>query len=587
MKWRVTGLVLAFFLLFINTIAYADVKKDETVYVNLNYDGSIKETIVVNHLYGWADSEYHADFGAYTRIKNMTDATVPQIMNGNEIRWPMELLKKRDIYYEGKINKELPVQISIRYFLDGRGVNPATLGGTSGHFKIEIGVEYNKNLDWGSTNLLTQVQLTLDNDVFTNIETDGSRVVIGKQANIAFVSLPPEDCTFRFEADGKNIRLDPINITLVPSNFDIPGEISEQMGELTEGLDQMTNAADELAKGADELHSGTQALKNGMVELHSGITGLYTGTGKLAKSSGEIRTGMEQFHSGLNEMSRQGEQLSEGLGQITAGVESLAEESSTIYEGIGELYGGLKKANTGTGEISDGLNQLNEGHEKLMLLAALYANSSDPLLRQLAQGIIQEGESLALLNAGLKDTSQGLDRLAEETGKLYGGFGEYKDGAAQIAKAMKEMEGQVSALPGAVRQMNTEFGKLKDGANQYFAGVSEIHKNLGLIKDNTGALPQSVQKIADGQEKLEEGILGLGDGLETMNKGISEKIGSFEQGEKENAYRSFADNERNRNSTVQFLMRTPSIDIPDKESKDTAKAAEKKSFFQRLLDLFR
>lgn len=586
MRRKLVSVFLILFMMTINTFAFADAKKDETVYVNLNHDGSIAETRVVNHIYGYGASSLYKDYGKYISVKNMTGSLNPEIRDG-QIIWPMEALKSGDIYYEGTTSKELPIQLKIKYFLDGKEILPKDLGGKSGHLKIEICLEYSKNIDWKKAGFTTQIQLTPDLDVFSNIKTEGSRVTVGKKATIAFVSFPSSDQTFIFEGDGKDIYLDPINITLVSSSISLPEDIKKGLEELVLGVEKMGNGSVSLAKGADVLASGTLEFKNGMTQLDSGLGKLYLGTNELSKNSRNIGAGMEQFQSGLGEMSKQSGQLVYGFGQITTGMEAIAARGNEIYEGLGKINNGLKGINSGVSGLSSGLDNLEEGHKQLMQLAQAYLNSEDPMLRQMAQGIIQEGEVLAKLNGGLKETSKGIGEIQKSTGELYSGFGEYKNGLGELSGSMEQINQGVSKLPEGLNQLGSVFENLKDGTSKYFNGVDEVNKGLGLIKENTKALPGNAEKIVKGQRDLKNGILGLSKGINQMDRELSENLNSPLLGNKENEYKSFADNENNKNSTVQFIMKTPSIDRPVVEKEYSENDKAKKSFIDRFLDLFR
>ena len=109
-------------------------------------------------------------------------------------------------------------------------------------------------------------------------------------------------------------------------------------------------------------------------------------------------------------------------------------------------------------------------------------------------------------------------------------------------------------MPEGIKQLRASFETLRDGIAKYFKGVDAVNNGLGLISKNTKALPSSMS-------------------------------GSL-LGSSEDNYKSFADS-RNKNSTVQFIMRTPSIDRPEVKSIATKVAEGKKGFFSRLLDLFR
>lgn len=586
MKKKIISIFLIIFILTSITFASADVKKDETIYVNLDYYGSLIQTRVVNHIYGYGKSDYYTDYGAYTDIRNMVNGIKPSLGKG-EVIWPMEALKSGDIYYEGAINKKLPIDVSIKYFLDNNVTSPKELGGKSGHLKIAIRIKYNKDINWSKTNIVTQVQLNPDLDVFSNINTEGNKVVIGKKAMITFVSFPSKDQTLTLEMDGENIYLDPINITLVPSSFNLPDNIKGGLDSLMDGIDKMDDASAKLIKGADSLVSGTEGLNEGMYELDNGIEKLYLGSSNLSSGSNSLSTGMDEFHKGLNEMANQGNQLIDGINQVSFGMGVLSTKGNELYDGLDKLHIGLKRTNSGTKDLTAGYNELYKNHNELAKLAKIYASSSDPMVRMMAEGIIKEGEAMKELNSGLNETSNGLDELEKGTEQLKTGFGEYKEGITQMKESIDKAKPNIEMLPYAISQMDKSFKALSDGINKYFGGVNELSKGLKLMHENTKQLPQNIKKLLNGQVQLRDGITSLGSGITKINSELDENINISLLSNKENSYKSFVNNDKNKNSTVQFIMRTPPIERPVEKKVYTKAPEVKQSFIDRLLALFK
>ena len=52
---------------------------------------------------------------------------------------------KKDIYYKGDTDKKLPVDVSVKYFLDGKEMKASELEGKSGHLKIVITSKNNRD----------------------------------------------------------------------------------------------------------------------------------------------------------------------------------------------------------------------------------------------------------------------------------------------------------------------------------------------------------------------------------------------------------------------------------------------------------
>ena len=96
------------------------ISKEETVYVNADSDGSVQEIIVSDWLKNSGGEGEVEDFSDLENIKNVKgDETFTQ--DGNNITWNT---KENDIYYQGTSTKELPVSVSIRYYLDGKEISP-------------------------------------------------------------------------------------------------------------------------------------------------------------------------------------------------------------------------------------------------------------------------------------------------------------------------------------------------------------------------------------------------------------------------------------------------------------------------------
>ena len=59
-------------------------------------------------------------------------------MKGVRRRNGLDAEKLNDIYYQGNITKELPVDMKITYTLDGKTVSPEELAGQSGQVTIRF-----------------------------------------------------------------------------------------------------------------------------------------------------------------------------------------------------------------------------------------------------------------------------------------------------------------------------------------------------------------------------------------------------------------------------------------------------------------
>ncbi len=114
--------------------AAADVMKTETVYVNLESDGSVKGVNVSDWIHTDSAEVYVDDKSNLENITNVKSEVQP-VIDGENIRWHMN---ETDLYYSGKTDKQLPLEIQIKYYLDGKEISSKDIAGKSGDIRIDV-----------------------------------------------------------------------------------------------------------------------------------------------------------------------------------------------------------------------------------------------------------------------------------------------------------------------------------------------------------------------------------------------------------------------------------------------------------------
>lgn len=90
-----------------------------------------------------------------------------------------------DIYYQGSIEKELPVSLSVSYRLNGQSISPAELAGKSGRVTIRFDYKNNQyetvEIDGKQEKIYVPfVMLTgvlLDNEIFSDVTVSGGKLI--------------------------------------------------------------------------------------------------------------------------------------------------------------------------------------------------------------------------------------------------------------------------------------------------------------------------------------------------------------------------------------------------------------------------
>lgn len=115
----------------------AAAKKTETVYVNTDASGRVSDITVTDWIHTDKAQVKVSDKSSLENIINVKSDRKPVKENGG-ITWHMDTT---DIYYSGKSNKTLPVNIKIKYFLDGKEISADNIAGKSGRVEMHISVE--------------------------------------------------------------------------------------------------------------------------------------------------------------------------------------------------------------------------------------------------------------------------------------------------------------------------------------------------------------------------------------------------------------------------------------------------------------
>ena len=590
MKKPLLCISLVLVMLFTSfTTAFAEAFKDETIYVNLKNDGNVSDIKVVNHVHGFDDSDYFIDYGKYSDIKNLSNDAKPEIKD-DTVKWPTSLLKQGDLYYEGTINKELPLNFEIKYFLDGSEIKAEDLAGKSGDLKINIKVKENFKDKKNKPAFLTQIQLSLDLDKFSDINAkNATSAIVGKKMNINFIYLPFGDGDFTLEAKGKNIELDPIVISIVSSSNGIPEEIKKKGNEFSSGINKMSDAGDKLEGGSKDIVDGTVKLKGGLSGLNSGLYKVYEGSNEVTLNSKKIYGGFSQFDSGLLDFKNKSSELSDGVKNIDEGLNSLSKESSSIKEGLYGLNEGTSKLNAGLGNVSAGMSELDKEHEDLCKLAKLLSSSSDPQVKMLAQGVLEEGKAIKSLDGALKESSKATGTISQNINNVYLGYDKYNEGLKSTTLGMNKLNTEMSILPEKINEMYSGHTKLTYGLKNMTSGYESMKDAYYKAYEGTKEIPSEVDKLINGEKQLQSGISSLNnEGIKKLKTSADQILNTeFLKVNNAKAYTSFADEERNKNSTCQFVMKTPSIKIKKEPKADNTAPEENKSFFQKLIDLFK
>ena len=328
------------------------ISKDETVYVLTGADGSVKKIIVSDWLKNELGSASVADKSDLSDIENVKGDESYTINGDNMTVWDAQ---GNDIYYQGNIQKELPVGLSVRYYLDGKSVSPEELKGKSGKVTIRFDYENRqyKTVQINGVNQRIYVPfamltgMILDNDTFQNVQiTNGKLVNDGDRTVVVGLAFPGLQENLNLSRDDLSIP-DSVEITADVTNFSLGmtvtlacNDLFSQLGDVdltsldsTSALEQLTGAMDQLLSGSSSLYEGLSTLLDksgelvsGVEELAQGAAAIKSGADSVDDGAAQLKAGLADLSSGLNTLSANSEALNSGAKQV---FNSLLETAAT------------------------------------------------------------------------------------------------------------------------------------------------------------------------------------------------------------------------------------------------------------------
>ncbi len=499
--------------------------KDETVYAITDYDGTITNLYVVNRLQSVTNT--YTDYGQYNQVKNLSSSTLPDI-NGDIITFTESEVIKGGLYYQGTLQKDLPINLEISYTLDGQVISGEQLGGKSGLVEINISITQNlyseKKL---RDNLLTQITMKINNQAVTDLNTFGATTVLtGQLITISETVLQGENKTMTVSYMTDYMTLEPIVISMIYSSLSLPPSMAASIDEAPQGFLSLSTAMNDLSEGSSQFTNGLNVIAARMNELQLGLA-------ELSSSGGQLLEGSNSSFDGIS-------QLLNGSSEILQGLEAIDQGNNLVTEGMTQLQYAL--------------NQLDSSHQQLLLIANELVHSNIPSVKALAQGVIDEYMAIAMINGTYN--------------AIFEGYQTNINGLHELATKYEVFHNSLTQFANGVETQGVYY-------EAYFTAIDETSFGFTLLNDGFQMMPEQSNEITRGQ-------IAIGEGLNEAVVTITDLLSSF-SGE-EILYTSFVDS-RNVVNSLQYVISTKTIDGPA-QSEEIVIVSEKKTLFQRIKDLF-
>lgn len=479
--------------------------RDETVYVLAGADGGAEKVIVSDWLKNPDGLARLEDEAVLSGVENVKGSGTFSPDGAGRV-WEAN---GGDIYSQGTSDRELPVEVSVSYTLDGRPIAPAELAGKSG--RVTIRFDYtNRQFETVTIDgkdeqicvpfaVLTAV--VLDEDRFANVEADNGRICSdGDRLAVVGMALPG----LRESLDAEDLEIPAyLEIAADVTDFRLETTFTVATSEPFAGLD--TDKLEDVSGLPDSLDK----LEDAMEQLLDGSGRLYDGLGELLEKSGELASGIDQLASGA-------ESLRSGTDALAAGAAQVREGSAALRTGLDQLAGQNDALNSGAEQVfrsllaSAGQQLAAAGVQVPELTAENYGQVLDGVIASLGDspaagqiaGLKESLDSynafyqgLAQYTAGVAQAAAGAGELVQGTDSLWQGTGTLSDGAARLDEGLKSLRQSIPALVDGVTELYDGAGELSDGLEEF--DREGIRKLVDAFDGDLEQLVRRLEALAD------------------------------------------------------------------------------------------
>lgn len=543
------GVILT--ILAMQTIPVFGVSKDETVYTKIKNNGEIYQTIVNSHLKNMEKLEELEDTSILKDIENL-NGNEEFTQNGNKMVWKAN---QKDIYYQGKTDKEMPIKCEITYKLDGEEILADEIAGKSG--KVEITVKYeNKDEHEVQINGKTEKMYTpfvvvlgtvIDNTKASNISVSSGKIIDnGKNTIVAGIALPGMQENLGINKEDIEIP-DSFTITLDATEFEMENMYSYITPKIFEDSD--IENLDKL----DEIYDQMNTLKSASTQIVKGATSLNEGANTLNDKTNEFSEAVKTYTDGVNTVNENYEKIDNGIQTLDNSVNILKNGAGSINKGVTELSTGITSLNQG---VKSGKNQaeqtLTTSKKNLIQGIDLLIQGKDQETAGIEQVVKQGNSSLGTgiktgiqtsINQNLSSVNTAIKQVLEnekleftdaqkqaigqvlaklDTTAINNQISSQIDAAVQTAtnKEIETIEGINNSKDGIKENLKT---MKKQSESQFDQGIAAISHGFDQITEGTNTLQSAVDtKLAPGANQLYSGTESLKQGSSTLKSGSTQ-----------------------------------------------------------------
>ncbi len=533
------------------------------------------------------------------------------------------------MYYQGTLkDKNIPWNISIRYFLNGKEYSAEDIAGKSGSLEIRFSISENSNVKSSFyDDYALQASFTLDTEKCKNISSSGATIAnVGSDKQLTYTILPGKGIDTVIKANVTDFEMDAVSINGVSLNLNI--EVDDEV--ITEKVNDVVSAVDKVNDGANEVNDGARKLADAMGSLSSGLSSINANNSKLTDGAYTAYEGLcsaattalnsELSANGLDKVNLTPSTYSDvllgllkkldadavynkayndALNEVTKQVEANADalyrgyidsQADTIYLAYITSQAETLYTQVATQKVYEQLIQ--SGYTEDQAKAYLATEEGQAMIAQVVSSMTDEQKEEIIQTALASLTDEQKEQILEGAVATLTDDqkAQIKNTYIQQMMASEEVTSQISAavatVSAAAKQVSDlkgqldNFGVFYSGLVSYTEAVSSAASGASEIKVNTDKLYDGTTELAKGTKEF----VNKTSGIDTeISDEVNDMVSSISKSDAQVV--SFVSDKNTNVTSVQFVIKTSAIEKVTSNSSETEETVNL-TFIQKLLRLF-
>ena len=473
-------------VVYVSGDAYGGVEKIEVeTTLKAKEDGELKDVNVLNNVINTSGDEDH----------DVKDDTLVFENHGS------------DITYKGNINKDLPVNVKLTYYLDDKEVMVEDLAHKSGHLKIVVDYTNNTKVPFLC---LTTMMLS---DRFSNIKVENGKLLSLGDTKMAvlygepglkdslmlykvdtFDDIKLNDSAY-IEADVEDFTLD-YTATIVSNglfkeikDYDL-NKLSSSLNDLSDlndKIDDIKDASNKLKDEGNNLKDGVNKLNDAINSLDSGISEYNTNINQIGTIADSISLLVTSIDDLLKDASIT--ELKDNVNILTTMLDSIEVNLNLIIS----IKNDVDSNNENIDKID--VNQINDEETKNAILALKKIDLNGIDLEKLndmkneISDIKNDLSSFNTLNFDSTTLKEGSIELSTNKELFVEGMKQIASGSSSLKSIINKLNENMPNMTKAINEfsdkMNEAIDDSRDDLNKFSgADMKNIVNNIKMLKNN-------------------------------------------------------------------------------------------------------